>query len=108
MTTSVILLEVSVLPATTAAGARALTSEPSGARTRTGTNAPPDAGMSGSVTQAHDEEARRAGHGERAVEVPRDCGAVPAKSISTSSPAIVTATRISRSPSTASITSAAS
>ena len=35
--------DVSTLPATTAAGGRALTRHPSVARTRTGANAPPDA-----------------------------------------------------------------
>ena len=50
-TTSVIRLDVSVFPAATAAGERALTRQPSGARTVTGTNAPPEAGRSGAVRQ---------------------------------------------------------
>jgi hypothetical protein len=104
----VIRLDVSVFPATTAAGGRALTSEPSGARTVTGSNAPPEAGMSGSVstrtTKKHAERVTASGQ----LRFPRCCGAVPAKSISTASPAIVTAARIARSPSTASITSSAS
>src|ERR671930_22440 len=50
-TTSVIRLDVSVLPATTATGGWALTSEPSGATTWTGTYAPPELGRSGSVRQ---------------------------------------------------------
>ena len=50
MTTSTIRLDVSVFPPTTAAGGRAFTRHPSGATTSTGTNAPPDAGMSGSQT----------------------------------------------------------
>ena len=40
-----------VLPAATAAGGRALTRQPSGARTVTGAKAPPDAGRSGAVRQ---------------------------------------------------------
>ena len=50
ITTSTILLDVSVFPATTAAGNRAFTRHPSGARTSTGTNAPPDASRSGAHT----------------------------------------------------------
>jgi hypothetical protein len=50
-TTSTIRLEVSVLPAATAAGERAFTRQPSGAVTRTGANAPAEAGASGSVRQ---------------------------------------------------------
>ncbi len=50
MTTSTIRLDVSVLPPTTAPGGLAFTRQPSGATTSTGTNAPPDAGMSGSHT----------------------------------------------------------
>ena len=82
-TTSVILLDVSVFPATTAAGARAFTSEPSGARTRTGAKAPPQAGMSGSVsrrtTKKHADRVTASGQ----LRFPGYCGAVPAKSIST-------------------------
>jgi hypothetical protein len=43
--------DVSTFPAATAAGGSALTSEPSGALTETGANAPPDEGKSGAVRQ---------------------------------------------------------
>ena len=50
-TTSTMRDEVSTFPAATAAGARAFTSDPSGARTVTGAKAPPEAGTSGAVRQ---------------------------------------------------------
>src|SRR5207253_7868353 len=107
-TTSVMRLDVSVLPATTAAGERALTSEPAGARTSTGAKAPPDAGTSGSVTQRttkkHAERVTASGQ----LRLPSYCGDVPAKSISTLSPETVTAARIRSSPASGSSTSSAS
>ena len=100
--------DVSVFPAATAAGGRAFRSEPSGARTVTGANAPPEAGRSGSVrqrtTKKHAERVTASGQ----LRLPSCCGAVPAKSISTSSPAIVTAAWISSSPVAVSSTSTAS
>ena len=107
-TTSVIRLDVSVLPATTAAGDRALTRQPSGARTVTGRRRRPRPECR--VGQdAYDEEARRAGHGQRTVEVPgvlrRRSGEVDLDLVARRSSR---RTRISRSPSTASITSSAS
>ena len=48
---STIRQEVSTFPAATAAGGRALTSEPSGAVTVTGAKAPPEEGRSGAVRQ---------------------------------------------------------
>ena len=83
-----------MFPATTAAGGRALTSEPSGAGRVTGAKAPPEAGTSGSVRQRTTKYAGRARDRERAVEIPGVLRRVPAKSISISSPAIVTAARI--------------
>ena len=49
--------DVSTLPPTTAAGERALSSEPSGAITVTGRSAPAFGGMSGIGEHAHGEQA---------------------------------------------------
>ena len=86
-----IRLEVSVFPAATAAGDRALTSEPSGARTVTGTKAPPEAGRSGAVRQRTTKKQAERVTASGQLRLPSCCGAVPAKSISIASPAIVTA-----------------
>ena len=83
--------EVSVLPAATAAGRRALTSDPSGARTVTGANAPPDAGRSGSVRQRTTKKQAERVTASGQLRLPSCCGAVPEKSNSISSPATVTA-----------------
>ena len=62
--------EVSTFPAATAAGGRAFTSEPSGALTDTGANAPPGRRQIGCGQAADDEVAGRARDREWAVEVP--------------------------------------
>ena len=67
--TSTIRLEVSTLPAATAAGGSALTRQPSGARTVTGASAPAEAGTSGSVRQRTTKQAGRARDRERAIEI---------------------------------------
>ena len=73
-TTSVIRLDVSVFPATTAAGGSALTRHPSGARTVTGHESAAGRLEVGRGEAANDVEARRARDGERAVEVAVDLG----------------------------------
>ena len=73
-------LDVSTFPATTAAGACALTRQPGSARISTGSSAPPDAGTSGSQTTrtAYATAARVTASGQ--LTFPGCCGAVPAKS----------------------------
>ena len=80
----------------------ALTSDPSGAVTVTGANAPPEAGTSGSVRQRTTKYAAERVTASGQLRLPGCCGAVPAKSIATFSPAIVTAARTTSSPSGAS------
>src|SRR3954464_1251730 len=94
--------DVSVLPATTAAGGRALTRQPSGAVTVTGANAPPEAGRSGSVRQRTTKEQADFVTASGQLRLPSYSGAVPVKSIRIASPAISTVQWIGRSPSTAS------
>ena len=107
-TQSVIRLDVSVLPATTAAGGSALTRQPRGAFTATGTYAPPEAGRSGSVRQRTTKKQAERVTASGQLRLPTYCGDVPAKSISISSPEMVTAAWISSSPSIGSRRSTAS
>src|SRR5204862_105023 len=92
-TTSAIRLDVSTLPAATAAGRRALTSDPSGAATETGTKAPPEAGASGSVRQRTTKKQAERVTASGQFRLPSCCGDVPSKSSSSSSPSIVSVTR---------------
>src|SRR4051812_49697147 len=92
--------DVSVLPATTAAGGRALTRQPSGAVTVTGANAPPDAGRSGSVRQRTTKKQADLVTASGQLRLPSYWGAVPSKSIRIPSPASSTEQRIGRAPST--------
>ena len=83
---------VSTLPATTADGRRAFTRQPSGARTVIGAYVPAlaaeSAGSSTRSAKAHAEWVTARGQ----LTLPGAASAVPAKSIVSSSPAIVTAT----------------
>ena len=100
--------DVSTFPATTAAGGRALSREPSGA---THLDRPVRAGAGRDVgvgEDAHGEVARRARDRERAVEVAVVLGGAAGEVEVSSSPETVAATRSSRSPSRASRTSRAS
>ena len=72
MTRSATRLEVSTLPAATAAGARALSTQPSGATISTGRWAPGRRRRLGIGEHAHGEEAADLVTGERAVEVAVD------------------------------------
>ena len=76
--------------------------------TVTGANAPPEAGTSGSVRQRTTKYAAERVTASGQLRFPGCCGSVPAKSISISSPEIVTAARTTSSSSGASSTSAAS
>ena len=105
---SAIRLEVSTLPATTAAGDLAFTSDPSGALTSIGAYAPPDAGASGSATTRRTKQHADTVTASGQLRLPPCCGAVPSKSTLTRSPAISIAARISRSSSAASTVSVAS
>jgi hypothetical protein len=105
---STIRLEVSTFPAATAAGETALTRQPAGARTETGSIAPAEAGTSGSVRQRTTKRQAETVTASGQLRLPSCCGAVPAKSISSSSPATVTAARSSSSPSAVSSRSTAS
>src|SRR5690348_15501045 len=92
-TVSAIRWLVSTLPPATADGARAATSEPAGARTAIGAYVPELDGTSGGISTRTAKQ-----HAERVTAIgqltlPTAAGAVPAKSISTASPATVTATR---------------
>ena len=88
---------VSTLPATTACGGRALTSEPSGARISRGAYVPAHAGTSsGSRTRRAKKHADRVTASGQ-LTLPSTASAVPARSITARSPSIVTATRIGMS-----------
>ncbi len=106
-TRSATRLEVSTFPATTAAGGRALSSEPSGAITVTGRYAPAVGGMSGSVsTRTANQQALRVTESGQ-LRLPSCCSAEPVKSSVSSSPATVAVSVSARSPARASSTSAA-
>ena len=85
-----------------------MTSEPCGAPTVTGAKAPAEAGTSGAVKQRTTKYAADRVTESGQLRLPSCCGSVPAKSISTSSPATVTAAWIVSVPSGASSTSLAS
>ena len=70
----------STLPAPTAAGGAAATTEPGGATTRTGRSAPPLAGMVGSVADRRAKATARHGHRLDGVDVAGRCASVPVKS----------------------------
>src|SRR3974390_350716 len=87
-------LEVSTLPAATAAGNAALTRQPGGAVIVTGANAPEEAGMSGAgtlrITKYPADRVTASGQ----LQLPGPAVSVPVKSTLTRSPDTVTATRM--------------
>ena len=82
-----------MLPATTAAGARALSRQPSGASTSIGRKAPAEGGASGSVRARTAKKAADFVTESGQLRLPSTCGSVPAKSSESVSPEIVATTR---------------
>ncbi len=97
MTRSATRLDVSTLPAATAAGKRAFSTQPSGAWTSIGRWAPAEGGASGSVSTRTAKNAADFVTASGQLRLPSTWSALPEKSSRSESPSIVARTRSSTS-----------
>src|SRR5688572_18971149 len=92
--TSAMRWETSTLPAPTAAGGRAATTEPKGATTDTGRMEPPLEGIPGSAAERKAKATQETVTASTALTLPDVCGSVPVKSKVIVSPDTTTDTQM--------------